>query len=71
VSTVVVVGVVVRGVVVVDATVVIAVVVGWVVGVVVGVVTFEEEVVIVDWVQLASAPNNRTVASNVDIYLTI
>jgi hypothetical protein len=71
VSTVVVVGAVGRGVGVVDVTVVIAVVVGWVVEVVVGVVTFGEEVVIVGCVQLASVPNNKTVANSVDIYLTI
>ena len=39
--------------------------------VVVNVVTFEDEVVIVGWAQLASVPNNRIVANNVDIYLTI
>ena len=57
--------------VVVDANVVEVIVVVRVVVVVVDVVTFEDEVVIVGWVQLTNAPNNRTVARSTDTHLTI
>ena len=70
VSTVVVTGVVAVGVVAVVITVVDMGVV--VVAVVfVAVITLEDEVVIVDWVQLASALINRTVVKSTDRYLTI
>jgi hypothetical protein len=57
--------------VVVDATVVLGAVAVRVVVLVIDVVTFEDVVVIVGWVQLTNAANNRTVASSADTHLTI